>query len=178
MREPVDTVRTGARDEECPSKAKVDSVEKITLPVDQITPGMRLAEPITNANGIALMPSGIRLTPMFIARIKKWNIKTLEVIVEEGGGKQAPADVTVSPTEEDAAEAEEDSGFSAEQEEFARSVAGEVAKRFVNVKNNPLMVQLRAVVIRRLVLHGPDGIVNILRRAPGGRPPLPGEGVS
>ena len=143
---------------------------------------MRLAEPITNSSGVALMPSGIRLTPMFIARIKKWNIQSLNVIVENASGEPAadgmpPAARAAAPEGEEGEE-DGDTGFSAEQEEFARSVAREVAQRFVNVKQNPLMVQLRAVVIRRLVLHGPDGIVNVMRRAHGGLPPLPGEGVS
>lgn len=161
-------------------------MEKITLAVSQITPGMKLAEPITNANGTTLMPSGIRLTPMFIARIKKWNIERLAVLVEKQGEEQASGQEAeqngVGPL---AAEAEDspndgDDGdepaLTEEQVEFARGVAAEISARFVNVRDDPLMMQLRAVVIKRLVLHGPDGVVNALRRRPG-LPPLPNGGI-
>lgn len=126
---------------------------------------MKLAESITNAGGITLMPAGIRLTPMFIARIKKWNIEELDVLVERkretnsvrrpsGQAKQSPLAARGGAVDET---------LTAEQQEFARSVAVDVSRAFVNVKNNPLMMQLRAVAIKRLVMHGPNGIVNVIR---------------
>lgn len=131
---------------------------KIRLDINQITPGMKLAEPITNASGVTLMPSGIRLTPMFIVRLKKWNIESLEVIVDDfnktadsGNGKQ--------PRQSHATAA----GLTAEQEEFTRRIATEVYGWFANVRENPLMMQLRSVAVKRLVAHGPEGMLNIMR---------------
>lgn len=142
---------------------------------------MKLAEPITNASGITLMPAGIRLTPMFIARIKKWNIDALDVLVEKkrqdtdsipapaapGGPAQAgrPA---VRPQEQEIT-------LTAEQEQFARSVAAEVSRAYVNMRSNPLMMMLRAVTIKRLVMAGPDSVINALRRGPQDKIPLPEE---
>ncbi|MDR1744861.1 MAG: hypothetical protein LBS30_03815, partial [Planctomycetota bacterium] len=60
--------------------------------------------------------------------------------------------------------------LSGEREEFARAIAVEISRPFVNVKSNPLMMQLRASVIRKLVLHGKNGAVNIMRR-PSAPPP-------
>lgn len=160
-------------------------LEKIRLHIAQITPGMKLAEPITNAGGITLMPAGIRLTPMFIARIKKWNIDTLEVLVdkvrtdqpEESGTRKT---TTIKPRGQTSARTRPASGggedaLSTEEEQFARSVASDVSKAFINVRRDPLMMQLRTIVIKRLVALGPDSVLNSLRRGPLDEIPLPEE---
>lgn len=134
-------------------------MRRVKLSVAQITPGMKLAEPITNANGVTLMPAGIRLTPMFILRLKKWNIETLEVMVDDVEEPEV-ADANETP----AAPRQQKSNMTAEQEEFARALAIEVAKWFVNVRDNPLMMNLRALAIRKLVLQGKNGIINLIRR--------------
>lgn len=157
-------------------------VEKIRLEIAQITPGMKLAEPITNASGITLMPAGIRLTPMFIARIKKWNIGSLDVFVE----KKQPDDESARPVQRSGTSirtgrsrngqaAEQEMTLTEEQEQFARSVASEVSRAFVNMRNNPLMMMMRAVTIKRLVMAGPDAAINLLRRGPQDKVPLPEE---
>lgn len=137
------------------------TVTKVRLGIDQITPGMKLAEPITNASGVTLMPDGIRLTPMFINRLKKWNIESLEVVVERRTGESSTTATVVRPQ----STSTKVLGMTAEQEEFARSIAADVSRRFVNVRDNPLMMQLRSVAIRRLVAHGPGGMLNVMRRA-------------
>lgn len=131
-------------------------IRKTKLNVAQIKAGMRLAEPITNSSGVTLMPAGIRLTPMFISRIKKWNIESLDVLVEEERPPASAAKPVVRPTL--------DSSMSAEQEEFVRSVAAEVSKRFLNVKDDPLMMELRIIAVKKLIAHGPTGFLNRLRR--------------
>ena len=141
-------------------------MERTKLEIDQITPGMKLAEPITNASGITLMPAGIRLTPMFIARLKKWNVSTIEVFVEpnrdhsddEDGKRPRRSSSTTTAV------------FSAEQEEFARAVVSEVSRWFVNVRDNQLMMQLWGVVTKRLIAHGKNGLLNVMRQTPGPRP--------
>ena len=150
----------------------VEQMEKVRLGIAQIAPGMKLAEAITNASGVTLMPAGIRLTPMFIARIRKWNIETLEVLVEKKRSStttMASLPVQQTPGQKQARE----QALTAEQEEFARATALEISRPFVNVKDNPVMMQLRAAVIRRLVQLGPQSPVNILRHPPG----LDGEGA-
>ena len=153
------------------------TLEKIRLSIAQIGPGMKLAEAITNANGVTLMPAGIRLTPMFIARIKKWNIESLDVLVEKKAAQAALQNGGILPAARPYDDDDEDDGMTEEQEAFARSLAIEVSRPFVNVRDNPLMLQLRAAVIRRLVAQGPDNIINVLRRPPD-RPPLPDGGAN
>lgn len=139
------------------------SVNKVRLNINQITPGMKLAEPITNASGVTLMPAGIRLTPMFVLRLKKWNIETVDVFVEKAAGGSVRTNV-VRPRP---ATASTNSGLTAEQERFARAVATEVSQWFVNVRDNPLMMALRVAAIKRLVAHGPRGLLNLMRHPEG-----------
>lgn len=153
-------------------------LNKVRLNISKISPGMKLAEPITNPAGITLMPAGIRLTPMFIARIKKWNVQELDVFVEKPRDTSlrtskpaAPKPTEVKPAapqggKPPAPAVEQENTLTAEEEEFARATTVEISRPFINVKNNPIMMQLRAVVIRRLVMHGRDGAVNVLRRGP------------
>ena len=130
---------------------------------------MKLAEPITNASGVTLMPAGIRLTPMFIARIRKWNIDALDVLLEKRRTDTAAARGAMVQKTGQAAQAADPAGEGeapvAAQEDFARATALEISRPFVNVKSNSLMMQLRASVIKALVLHGANGVVNILRRS-------------
>lgn len=155
------------------------ALDKVRLSTEQITPGMKLGEPITNANGVTLMPSGIRLTPMFIARIRKWNIDFIDVYVDkrpDGAADPLTEDTPEQPAADDKLPPAPEEGRSArltairlsgEQQDFARSVALDISRAFVNVKDNPLMMQLRTVVIKRLVMHGPEGVVNRMRRPAG-----------
>ncbi len=156
------------------------------LKIDQIVPGMTLAEPITNGSGVTLMPAGIRLTPMFIARIRKWNIDTLDVFTEprrpDTGVRRAPAARKAAEARPDDSGPDKPDGgeneVPGEREEFARATAIEISRPFVSVKSNPLMMQLRASVIKRLVLHGKNGTVNVIRRRPETQPqpsPQPAE---
>lgn len=136
---------------------------------------MKLAEPVKNAGGVTLMPAGIRLTPMVIARIKKWNIDALEVFVDKAPAPEENA--AESARTQTRSPAGGGTTVSGAQEQFARAVAGEVAKVFANVRENPLMMQLRSIVIRRIVAKGPRSAVALLRRGPSDELPLPvGEG--
>ncbi len=137
---------------------------KRRLNIAQVAPGMKLAEPITNAAGITLMPAGIRLTPMFIIRLKKWNIVMVDVFTDSPAENRSETSVTRVKRR---ASGTTSATLTAEQSEFARLVAGDVSKWFVNVRENPLMMQLRNIVIKRLVAHGKTGMINLMRR-PGG----------
>lgn len=176
------TIRFGYSRAAGNSLGDVYTVEKVRLDIAQITPGMKLAEPITNASGITLMPAGIRLTPMFIARIKKWNIGSLDVLVDKRNtdvestrAAQRSGTSIRTGRSRNAQSSEQEPPLTEEQEQFARSIAGEVSRAFVNMRGNPLMMMLRAVAIKRLVMAGPDAAINILRRGPQDKVPLPEE---
>ncbi len=141
---------------------------------------MKLAEPITNAGGSTLMPAGVRLTPMFLARLKKWNIDSVEVFVEiihgdPPGDSPVGADGAPRPRHTTSIRKQRsgDGATAGAQEQFARSVAAEVARVFTNVRENPLMTQLGNIVIKRLVDKGPDSSITALRRGPLDEAPLP-----
>jgi hypothetical protein len=142
------------------------------LDIEQIMPGMKLAEPITNASGVTLMPAGIRLTPMFIARIRKWGIAALDVLVEKRPPDTAARRAALARKNAELAQKQKADGadgvdaLTAEQEEFVRATVTEISRPFINVKNSPLMMQLRASAVRGLIAHGKSGVVNILRHPP------------
>lgn len=133
-------------------------MRKARLDIEKVASGMILAEPVTNAGGVTLMPAGIRLTPMFILRLKKWNVVELDVFVEDRR-EERPASAELRRSSHTTASL----NLSAEQEELAREIAMDVSRRFVNVKENPLMMQLRVSAIKRLVAHGQTGLLNRLR---------------
>jgi hypothetical protein len=150
-------------------------VDKVRLDTEKLAPGMKLGEPIIGANGVTLMPSGIRLTPMFIARIRKGNIARINVYVDKRPDDATDVEETPGHDRNESGHAPAGSGggrprhdtavrLSRDQQDFIRSVATEVSRVFVNVMENPLMAQLRAATIKRLVMHGPDGVVNRMRR--------------
>lgn len=124
---------------------------------------MKLAEPITNSAGITLMPAGIRLTPMFILRLKKWNVEAVEVYAE----KTRNTTKTGIPNPQARSAGTSTTSMTAEQERFARAIATEVSRWFVNVKDNPLMMMLRLAAIKRLIAHGPHGLLNVMRHPEG-----------
>ncbi len=141
---------------------------------------MKLAEPITNAGGTTLMPAGVRLTPMFLARLKKWNIDEVDVFVETLHGDAAgdsPVGADGAPrsrhTTSIRRQRSGEGATAGAQEQFARSVAAEVARVFTNARENPLMMHLRSIVIKRIVAQGPDSSITALRRGPLDEAPLP-----
>ncbi len=146
------------------------SENKAKLPIDQVAPGMRLAEPIRNAAGVTLMPAGIRLAPMFISRLKKWNITEVTVLLDAkpetgpttqlGSGPEPGTKAVGRPSTRAMAAA-----VGKEEDDFARDVMRDLNKRFANVQDNPLMVTLRDVAARKLISLGPDSYVNIVRQA-------------
>ncbi|MDR3077990.1 MAG: hypothetical protein LBV15_04420 [Planctomycetota bacterium] len=134
-----------------------EAVKKVRLRLEEITPGMRLAEALTDSSGVTLIPGGIRLTPMFISRISKWGLTHLEVRAEDVEAEGAPAKAT-GPVAQNAGK------LPPEMDEFVRAIAEDVSSRFVNVKGNPLMARLRVAAVRGLVAHGKTGWLNLMRQ--------------
>lgn len=132
---------------------------KIRLKINQVTPGMKLAENLTTAEGATIMPVGIRLTPLFINRLAKWGVETLEVFQDDG--PDAAANDEPAPAADDATAR---TAASRRQEAFARAITAEVAPWFANVRNDPLMMELRAIAIKKLVAIGPGHMINRIRR--------------
>lgn len=124
-----------------------------TIDISQATSDMKLTKPVVNASGMVLMPEGIRLTPIFIDRLKKWGVQTVDIVTEKEEAPAAASQGRVSgPTR--VTEVDRD---------FAQRVAEDVAKRFVYCKDNPLMAQLRVIVARQLFYHGSRGMLNVMR---------------
>lgn len=130
--------------------------------VGQLAPGMRLAEPVHNASGTTLMPAGIRLTPMFIVRLKKWGVTNVTIEVE---AKPEPPAASLNPASMTTLTRQlVESPAGAEASQFARDIAQEVMAWFANIKDDPLMHQLRNIAIKKLIAHGEAGVLNVMRR--------------
>lgn len=137
-------------------------MRKAKLEIHKLTPGMKLAENITNDKGVTMMPSGVRLTPLFISRLDKWKIDSVFVHIEE----QEPAAKEDIPADKSPAAVmsiPDRPNASAEQQEFLKSVIFDVGTWFSNVKDNPLMLQLRSIAVKKLVADGPKGKLKAFR---------------
>ena len=143
---------------------------KTKLKISDLTPGMKLGENITNELGVTLMPMGIRLTPMFISRLAKWNVESVMVLVEdqeEDEEKQLqPSNKKNSTNPLVAAKVD----TSVEQQEFIKEVSQEVGIWFSDIKDHPLMMQLRSIALKKLVADGRRGRLRALRHVLGEEP--------
>lgn len=124
----------------------------ISIGIDAIKPGMRLAKPLLDSGGATLLPAGIRLTPIFASRIRKWGITAIEVESRETRAALSPSGRSIASIPA-AAPAPE-----LEKNPLAEQIAREVESRFVNVADDALMMRLRDIAIRRLVAAGRKGV--------------------
>lgn len=142
------------------------SDDKKKIPIDQVSPGMRLAEPIRNSSGVTLMPAGTRLAPMFIDRLKKWYVSEVTVAVEDKSGstthlRSGSTSTSISgryPTRTVT------SMDGKETDEFSLGIIRDLNRRFANVQDNPLMVILRDIAARKLIALGPDSFLNLVHQ--------------
>ncbi|MDR2391777.1 MAG: hypothetical protein LBE84_08885 [Planctomycetota bacterium] len=140
----------------------------ISIGVDAIRPGMRLAKSLLDPGGNTLLPAGIRLTPIFASRIRKWGIAAIEVESHDTRAALSPNDRTVVPSPE----AAPDPG--PERNPLAEQIVGEVDERFINVAGDALMMKLRGIVIRRLLTDGGKGVSALVqgqKKGPAGQCP-------
>ena len=97
---------------------------------------------------------------MFIVRLKKWGVESVLVEKDEPAADEGQAEQAEPARGKTSSSA---SSIPPEQNQFARDIALEVSRWFANVRDNPLMLQLRSVAIRKLVAHGRDGVLNLMR---------------
>ena len=132
-------------------------MDKKKVRVANLAPGMKLAENIANSSGITLMPEGVRLTPMFIAKLSKWGIEEVEIQVDADEARSRVGSHITNPGIAAMPNA------SVEQREFVEAVSMEVAETFANVVDNPLMMQLRKIALKKRVADGPNGLLASFR---------------
>jgi len=87
---------------------------KKRIPIEEVQPGMTLAEPISDRTGRVIVAAGMKLSPVVISRLGKWNVASVTVEVEEtsvhapvGGGEAAGAADGAAPSTSESAEISE-----------------------------------------------------------------------
>ncbi len=117
------------------------------LPIAELKSGMLLGQEILDAKGRVVVQNGARLTPMYIKRLEKWGVD--EVLIEE---EEATSGETVEKRPSEGKSLLENA--SSEDREFMRRVALAAQERFSNIKDNPVMDELKRLAIRHLVMSG------------------------
>ncbi|MDR1533522.1 MAG: hypothetical protein LBU64_00255 [Planctomycetota bacterium] len=130
----------------------------VDLSIGNVTPGMKLAEPLVNSEGTILMPAGIRMTPIFVNRLKKWGFGSIKVEVENDSASVSPGGGAIE------AESYRNT-MTPEEIRFADYVRAEMSSRFQNMVDNPVMSSLCGVVTRLIINNGSKGVLNSLRDA-------------
>lgn len=114
--------------------------------VEELQPGMILAQPITDPKGRIMIPAGGRLTPVHIARMPKMGITTVAVEIEEPtpaeGGKKPLSGKEILES------------ASSEDREFMRRIALQIQERFSNLPDTPLNNELKRLALKHLILNG------------------------
>ncbi len=93
------------------------------IPLKRALPGMKLAKPVVNENGVVLIGAGIELTEGIIHTLER---KEIDRVVVEG----SPLGEIVRPPEER---------------------IDELNVRFSNVGDNPVMMHIKELFVRRIL---------------------------
>ncbi len=117
--------------------------------VEELRPGMILAQQVDDDQGRTIMPEGARLTPMHIKRLQKWGLDSVVVAENDAGDPESSSIVSAQGTIESA---------SGEERETMRRIAEEVQQRFRDVDDDPVMAELKRLSVRHLVLNGSTAI--------------------
>ncbi len=105
---------------------------------------MVLGQDITDENGRTIVPDGARLTPMYIKRLSKWGVSAVAIRDED----------TATLRRENSPAREIIQSATQEEREYMRRVAERTQKRFQKITGNPLMEELKRLVVRHLILSG------------------------
>ena len=96
----------------------------LTLRVDILKPGMRVAEPVFNPQNVKLLNAGTELTGKNIVTLKQWGVS--RVMVEAPG-----ADDTLD-------------GFGCSAAETA-AITDALSEKFLSVSHDPVMAEIQRV---------------------------------
>ncbi len=99
------------------------------IPLKRAMPGMKLAKPVVNENGVVLIGAGIELTEGIINTLER---KEIDRVVVEG-----------SPLG--------DTGKAPEER------IDELNTRFRNVSDDPVMMHIKELFVRRILRKAEDG---------------------
>lgn len=59
------------------------------ISIDKAQPGLVVIKKVENDKGMVLLPPGTKLNDVLIARLKKWNVQTIEIEETELSGEEA-----------------------------------------------------------------------------------------
>jgi hypothetical protein len=93
----------------------------INLNIDDIKPGMILAQPVRNRQGILLLEAGARITGKNIRIFKSWGVNEIAIKGERSDSKDAAEDAEVQGQE---------------------SIEKQLKEKFCDVLDDPVMVAI------------------------------------
>jgi len=96
----------------------------ISLCLDELTPGMRVAEPVVNSQNVLLLKAGTGLTVKHIRTLRTWGVA--DVFIEGVGKKEVSGGIATRP-------------------EAARAVEETLKKKFSKVSDDPVMAEIMRV---------------------------------
>ena len=111
---------------------------KKQLSIGEVQPGMTLAEPISDRTGRVIVAAGMKLSPVVISRLGKWNVASITVDVEEAAGAPAPGSA-----------AGEEAPVGTETAEISARMA-RLECVFARAGENPVMVALHELARKHL----------------------------
>jgi hypothetical protein len=133
-----------------------DAVESEALyrliPLSQVKIGMTLGQNVLDKEGRVIIAQSTRLTPMLLSRLAKWNIMEIYVPKEEiDGGSPRMAELPKPALRQTAILA--NLNLSGEEKlSLIGKIADEMDNRFFNVKDQPLMSDLRDAAEKWLLI--------------------------
>lgn len=109
-------------------------------PLEVLTPGVRLGQPVYNAAGTLLLKEGETLTERHLQMLKRWGISAVDVLHPGGTGPEGGGPAT-------------------ELEATLEAVQREMRHRFrrANLDGDPIMAEIFRLAARRCALHRAGG---------------------
>lgn len=106
------------------------------IALELLTPGMRLSQPVCNANGVLLLKEGEVLTEKHLQIFKTWGVPEADVVQEDLGGPAASPEASFL-------------------REVMERVKEEMAHRFrrVDLSGDPIMAEILRLGTRRVALQ-------------------------
>jgi hypothetical protein len=104
------------------------------VPVEHLSPGVRLHQPVFNVHGLLLLKAGEPLSAKHLELLRVWGVREVEVLAESGENPAEPADAQAPPEVLEAAEREAGRRF-----------------RRVDTVGDPVLRELRRIAVSRLL---------------------------